>query len=139
MIVFDLVCLHDHVFEAWFGSTADFEAQAARRLVACPICDSDEVRKAAMAPAVAAKGNRTATPAMAKAALAELVQAQRALEASADYVGADFANAARAQHDGDAPERAIYGEATLAEAAALAEDGIAVAPLPFATRRRNAN
>ena len=59
MIVFDLKCAsHGHVFEAWFGSSADYEDQRARGLVACPICGDDEVTKAVMAPAVAAKGNR---------------------------------------------------------------------------------
>lgn len=37
-------------------------------------------------------------------------------------------------HDGDAPRRAIYGEARLDEARALVEDGVPVAPLPWRTR-----
>ncbi|MGL4541853.1 MAG: DUF1178 family protein [Polymorphobacter sp.] len=139
MIVFDLACAHGHVFEAWFGSSADFEAQAARGLVACPICDNSAVRKAVMAPAVPAKGNRAMPPAAIKAALAALAQVQREVEANADYVGADFASEARALHDGEAPMRAIYGEASLADAAALVDDGIAVSPLPFATVRRKAS
>ncbi len=137
MIVFDLACSHDHVFEAWFGSTDDFEIQAARGLVACPICEDSNIRKAAMAPAVPAKGNRKADIASvdAKAALAALAKLQAAVEANADYVGTDFANQARAVHFGDTPKRAIYGEASLVEAAALVEDGIEIAPLPFTTRR----
>ena len=134
MIVFDLACSHDHVFEAWFGSTDDFEAQAARGLVACPICEDSHVRKAAMAPAVPAKGNRK-SPVDAKAALAALAHMQAEVEANADYVGSDFAETARAVHFGETPKRAIYGEASLVEAAALVEDGIDIAPLPFAIRR----
>ena len=38
MIVFDLKCTHAHVFEAWFGSSADYEDQRARGLLTCPIC-----------------------------------------------------------------------------------------------------
>ena len=34
-------------------------------------------------------------------------------------------------HDGLVPDRPIYGEANLAEARKLAEDGIPVMPLPF--------
>jgi hypothetical protein len=34
-------------------------------------------------------------------------------------------------HDGDAPEKAIYGEAKLDEARKLLEDGVPVLPLPF--------
>ena len=39
-------------------------------------------------------------------------------------------------HDGDAPERSIYGEAKPAEAKALIEDGVPVAPLPFMPKRK---
>lgn len=62
MISFDLRCSYDHVFEVWFRSGADYEEQQKRRLIACPVCGNDAVTKAAMAPAVAAKGNRTPSP-----------------------------------------------------------------------------
>ena len=50
---------------------------------------------------------------------------------------AQFAREARAMHLGDAPERAIYGEAKPDEAKALIEDGIPVAPLPFRPGRKS--
>ena len=38
MIVFDLRCESSgHVFEAWFGSTGDYEDQLRRGLVQCPL------------------------------------------------------------------------------------------------------
>jgi hypothetical protein len=46
-------------------------------------------------------------------------------------VGTAFAKEARDMHDGLVPDRPIYGEANLAEARKLAEDGIPVMPLPF--------
>jgi hypothetical protein len=141
MIVFDLACASGHIFEAWFGSTADFDAQRERGLVTCPICGATEVSKAVMAPNVAPKGNRasapvamrggTPTPAEMKAMLAALAKAQaKALEGS-EHVGSHFAAEARAIHDGDAPERPIHGQATREEARALVEDGVPVAPLPL--------
>ena len=141
MIVFDLVCGQGHVFEAWFGSSADYESQLERGLVSCAICGASEVCKAVMAPNVGAKGNRAPAvvpmrsgppaPAELKAALAALAKAQaKALEGS-EHVGARFAVEARAIHDGDAPERAIHGQATVEEAKALVEDGIPVLPLPL--------
>jgi hypothetical protein len=66
-------------------------------------------------------------------ALAEL---RRAVEENSEYVGLSFAAEARAIHDGDAPERPIWGEAKPAEAKALIEDGIPVAPLPFLPHRK---
>jgi len=141
MIVFDLSCGAGHVFEAWFGSSADYEDQRARGLVACPICGASEVDKAVMAPNVSPKGNRRTTPvamrndvpapAEMKAALTALARAQAKLLEGSEHVGSRFAAEARAIHDGDAPERAIHGQATVAEAKALVEEGVPVAPLPL--------
>ena len=138
MIVFDLACGGGHVFEAWFGSSADYDSQRERGMVSCPVCGGGEIGKAAMAPNVGAKGNRTTgvpmrggtpAPAELKAALAELAKAQaKALEGS-EHVGARFVAEARAIHDGDAPERPIHGQATVEEAKALVEDGVPVVPL----------
>ncbi|QJU57696.1 DUF1178 family protein [Sphingomonas sp. AP4-R1] len=148
MIVFDLRCDGGHVFEAWFGSTGDYEGQRDRGLVSCPMCGSGEVDKAVMAPNVGPKGNQLPAPVRApaapvsvqgggpapaeiKAMLTALAEAQaKALEGS-EHVGKSFAREARAIHEGDAPERIIHGEATPDEARALVEDGVPVAPLPF--------
>lgn len=65
-----------------------------------------------------------------------LAALRRKVEDNSDYVGKDFATQARAMHEGDAPERAIYGETNLGEAKALIEEGIAVVPLPFLPNRK---
>jgi len=143
MIVFDLSCRTGHVFEAWFGSSADYEDQRARGLVGCPICGATQVDKAVMAPNVAPKGNSqsanlpvpmqagTPPPAEMKAMLAALAKAQAKILEGSEHVGSRFASEARAIHDGDAPERPIHGEATVQEAKALIEEGVPVAPLPL--------
>lgn len=132
MIVFDLRCGNGHVFEAWFGSSATYEEQAAAGQVRCPLCDSAQVGKAVMAPNIASKGGAAApTGHQVKAMLAKLAAAQaQALEGS-EWVGRSFASRARAMHEGSEPEATIHGQATLAEAKALAEDGVPVAPLPL--------
>lgn len=132
MIVFDLTCASGHVFEAWFGSSADYDSQQARGLVVCPLCGDAQVRKAAMAPNVAAKGNRAdAAPAAIKAAMRELARLQAKALAGSTWVGRDFADQARAMHAGEQDRATIHGQATPAEAAALADEGVPVAPLPF--------
>jgi hypothetical protein len=139
MIVFDLRCGGAHVFEAWFGSTADYDSQRERGLIACPLCGDTAVQKAVMAPAVAAKGNRRPDAGQAVArpdgdadqALAMLLALQREMEARSDYVGRNFAVEARAMHEGSTPERSIYGEASPDEVRALADDGVPLLPLPF--------
>lgn len=143
MIVFDLQCSsHGHVFEAWFGSTADYEAQRGRGLVACPICGDEQIEKAVMAPRVAAKGNQlprvsgesqmvAAAPSETKQMLRALAEMQRQILAQSDYVGERFADEARSIHLGEAPVRSIYGKATADQTKSLLEEGIAVAPLPL--------
>jgi hypothetical protein len=136
MIVFDLRCDGGHVFECWFGSSADYADQRDRGLVRCPLCDSEAVEKAVMAPNVAAKGNqRTTAPARAadpmKAALAALAQAQAKVLEGSEWVGPRFADRARAMHLGEETTAPIHGQATLQEARALVEEGVSVAPLPL--------
>lgn len=131
MIVFDLVCEgQGHVFEAWFGSSADYEAQKARGLVACPLCDTP-AGKAPMAPRVGQKGNAAPSSAEIKAVMARLAEMQKQVLANSEHVGDRFPAEARAMHLGEAEARAIHGRATPDEAQSLAEDGIPVAPLPF--------
>ncbi|MEO5494861.1 MAG: DUF1178 family protein [Sphingomonas sp.] len=133
MIVFDLKCGTGHVFEAWFGSSADYADQQTRGLVDCPICGDRSIEKAVMAPAVGAKGNTRAdvSPATMKAAMAALAAAQSKTLEGSQWVGAAFAGRARAMHDGEEDHAPIHGQATFAEAKALVEDGVPVAPLPL--------
>ncbi len=128
MIVFDLKCGGGHVFEAWFASSAAFEEQAAAAQVRCPICDDAEVVKAAMAPNIPAKGN---TRADAKTALRALAAAQAKALENSQWVGKAFPDRARAMHAGEEAHAPIHGQATLAEAKALVDEGVAVAPLPL--------
>ena len=131
MIVFDLRCGNGHVFEGWFASSAAFEEQVGRSLLACPMCEDREVSKAVMAPAVGAKGNARPAPSAreVKHALAKLATVQAEMLAQSTWVGSGFARRARAIHDGAEPAATIHGQATPAEARSLAEDGIPIAPL----------
>jgi len=142
MIVFDLRCAGGHVFEGWFGSSADFEAQRDRGLLACPLCGAQHVEKAVMAPAVPAKANRTAHPSLAeaKARMAALARLQAEIEARCVWVGDRFAEEARRLHaagpEAGAGPAGICGEATAGEVQELLEDGVPVGCLPFPSRRR---
>ncbi len=135
MIVFDLKCTHAHVFEAWFGSSADYEDQRARGLLSCPICGDADIAKAVMAPNIPAKSNRApAIPAAApdpKALMAALAQVQAKMLEGSQWVGMSFADKARAMHAGEEAAAPIHGQTSLAEAKALIEDGVPVAPLPL--------
>jgi len=150
MISFDLKCDGGHVFEIWFRSSADYESQRAGRQISCPYCGLQEVSKAVMAPAVGAKGNQRskarpvegasesqAVAAMAngqssdqiKLLISKLAEAQSRVLADSKWVGAAFAERARAMHYGEAEQAAIHGTASPQEARAMAEEGLSIAPL----------
>lgn len=139
MIVFDLRCGQDHVFEAWFGSSAAYEDQRTRGLVCCPICNDSDVTKAVMAPNVGAKGNRALaapTPSApdAKSVLAKLAELQAAIIDKSEWVGRSFPDRARAMYLGEETAAPIHDETTAAEARELIDEGVPIAPLliPFA-------
>lgn len=143
MIRYSLKCRDGHEFESWFQNAAAYDALAASGQVECPVCGVRDVTKTLMAPAVAVKSDAvTAPPARPDLStpanpLEEAMTAlRRQIEEKSEYVGMNFATEARRIHQGDAPERAIYGEARPEEAKRLIEDGVPVAPLPFLPARK---
>ena len=159
MIRYALHCDHDHAFESWFQSSSAYDSQVKRKLVSCPICGSDKVEKAIMAPRIVGKKGRESTAAspgavepaeiMPAANSTPLVMAQeRELRAklkelrdhivkNADNVGESFPNEARKMHYGEIEHRPIYGEASPDEARALIDEGVEVSPLPVLPEDRN--
>lgn len=132
MIRYALVCEHGHEFEGWFGSSGDFDAQAAKGLLECPLCATKAVKKQIMAPSVVGAKKTVQDEAAGKAEM--MMQAmgrlRRHVEENFDDVGDAFAKEARAIHEGRAEDRGIYGQATPKEVRELVEDGVPVAPLP---------
>lgn len=160
MILYTLRCDRGHEFESWFKSSAAYDSQRRRGLVACPLCESTRVDKAIMAPRIARKRkaeSAAAPPAPAEAApvaaadvpaplmmapqqreiIAKLKELRDYVIKHADNVGPRFPDEARKMHYGDIDRRAIYGEASPDEARALIEEGIEVAPLPLLPDDRN--
>ncbi|MFN3723784.1 MAG: DUF1178 family protein [Paracoccaceae bacterium] len=140
MIRYNLKCAHDHEFESWFQSAGAFDALLGSGHVSCAICGSKEVEKLLMAPSVRPARTESAHATALSKPKTDIEQALAALraqvEANSEYVGLNFAAEARKMHDGQTPERAIYGEAKPEEAKKLIEDGVPVAPLPFLPRRK---
>ncbi len=132
MIRYALACEDcDAAFEAWFASSDAYDAQAKRKLVACPDCDGRKVAKQIMAPAVRPSG-KAASPATDDAAMARAFarKAREHVAENFDYVGDAFAEEARAMFYGERDERAIWGETTPEEREALKEEGVPALPLP---------
>ncbi|MCX7567635.1 DUF1178 family protein [Sulfitobacter sp. F26169L] len=131
MIRYALKCREGHEFESWFQSASAFEILEKAGHLSCAVCGVSDVKKSLMAPRVGSDSEAVIDP---KAqAIAEI---RREVEQNSTYVGRKFAQKAREMHEGTAPETSIYGEANLAEARALIEDGVPVLPLPFKPKQK---
>ena len=60
MIIFDLSCKQEHVFEGWFRSQANYDSQLKNGLIACPHCGSIEIRRVPSAVHLAKTANSPA-------------------------------------------------------------------------------
>ncbi|WP_428489351.1 DUF1178 family protein [Rhodopila sp.] len=155
MIHYQLQCRQAHGFDGWFKDSASFEKQAKRGLIECPECGGTEIDRALMAPALAkremapvaveapavkaqpqavAPPEKVAGGRLPAQMLAALQRMRAEVEKNCDYVGADFADQARAMHRGEIEPRGIYGESTEEQAEGLAEEGVAVAKIPWVPR-----
>ena len=128
MLVLNLACALGHGFEGWFGSADDYESQRQRGLVSCPICANAEIQRMPSAPRI----NTGAIEPQQAPSPDRLRQALKQIGSQAEDVGQRFAEEARRIHYGDAPERAIRGQASAEETRDLLEEGIPVLPLPTA-------
>lgn len=146
MIRYALRCADGHRFDSWFASGEEYDRLLAAGHLACAVCGGTGVEKVLMAPSIGlgsppssppeapqAAGPLSGPASAAEQALAEL---RRRIEARTENVGRDFPAEARRIHAGEAPARPILGEARPAEAQALIEEGIPIAPLPWSNTRK---
>ena len=149
MIRYALNCDHGHEFESWFPSSSAYDKQAKRGLLSCPQCGSAKIDKAIMAPRLSGTNREAPPEARApKNQVAMLSPQEREIRTklkelrdhltkNAENVGQKFPEQARKMHYGEIEHRSIYGEANLAEAKELIEEGIDVHPLPVVPDERN--
>jgi hypothetical protein len=147
MILYDLTCPKDHLFESWFRNSGAADKLIKAGSVVCPTCGSAKVHKALMAPRIAKSqdgasrekaltakdGNPETLAAMAKAEQA-LTEMRAVIEKNFENVGGKFPEEARRIHYGETPGRPIYGDASPEESEALREEGIEVHAVPWKRR-----
>ncbi len=155
MKVLNLRCANGHGFEGWFGSDDDFMAQNGRGLIECPLCGDAVISRMPSAPRLNLSGARppresrpgserqTDLPGAASAAASSAVaapdsemqaawlQAVHHVLRHTEDVGQRFPEEARRIHYGETAHRGIRGQASPAERAALADEGIEVMPIPM--------
>jgi hypothetical protein len=146
MKVLSLRCAHDHRFEGWFASDADFMSQRERSLVACPMCDDTTIGQLPSAPrlnvskqrharaAEVATGNEGGESVAMGAQVrmqAQWLRAVRQVLSNTEDVGDRFPEEARRIHYGETQERGIRGRASREDAEMLRDEGIEVVALPL--------
>lgn len=149
MIVYNLGCANEHLFEGWFASADDFEHQAQAKLVTCPLCGNENIGRLPHAPKIGTGGGERATQPtpgqpvkgvprqyanLGTEILSSLID--RLIETTED-VGRAFPEEARKIHYKEAPERHIRGSASTKEVEALRDEGIDVVAIPIPPHRAN--
>ena len=160
MIKYQLICNQNHEFEGWFQSSAAYDEQVAKKLLRCPLCDSDQVKRALMTPNLSSPKRRKSATSLAAdklessqaghvsiqgrpptaqdeqvqasgARLAELRQLRQKIMKDCRDVGKNFAEEARKIHYGEAEAEGIYGQATQEERESLKDEGIEIFDMPW--------
>lgn len=137
MIVFDLKCSSDHVFEAWFKDSAAFEEQKNKGLLECPVCGDKSIEKAISPIKVKRSSSGAGEGVLSQQAMAQMINAfyQKVIETSED-VGTKFASEALKMHYGVTEPRSIRGVATQEEEEMLKDEGVEFFRIPVPKKNK---
>ncbi|MBI04556.1 MAG: hypothetical protein CMI96_01925 [Pelagibacteraceae bacterium] len=136
MIVFNLKCQTcSLIFEGWFDSNKDFVKQKKNKIINCPSCNSQFIKKTLVAPNISKKSN-SKDKNIKKSLATNISNLKKIVEKNFDYVGDEFTKEAKKIKYGETKERPIYGEATIEETKELIDEEINVVPLPFAPTKK---
>ena len=150
MIKYSLKCSEDDCnkkdpFDGWFQNSFSFEKQIKAGYVSCPYCGSLKIKKNLMSPSV--KTIKKIKPKInSKNAkydelykntskqvdmMVVLRNLKKEIQKNAEFVGKNFANEAKAIHEGKSKERAIYGQAKAKDLEELKSKNIDVISVPW--------
>ena len=140
MLLFDLSCENEHQFEAWFPSSKKYDEQRNRKLISCPYCNSNKVKKALMAPNLnmlsksKGKSKKNVTLKNKKLLETNINKLKKLIGKNTKDVGKNFAEEARKIYYGEKKNQSIRGETTKKEAKELIEEGIPCISMPWFSR-----
>ena len=126
MIVYDLICAEGHAFEGWFDNADNYDEQAVKGLVTCPVCGTAEVQRALSTFGIARHRGRDSM--MEQTQIAE--QMYKSFLDNFENVGADFTKEALKMHYGVTEQRNIRGVSTVQEEETLRAEGIEFHKVP---------
>lgn len=133
VILYDLKCKNGHEFEGWFKDRQAFEEQEMQRLIACPVCGSNEAEVLLSPPRIVNReGGGTCRKNPREINQLKLRQMfQQYLDENFDDVGERFAEAALDIHHGKEDPRNIKGTTTRQEEELLKEEGVKFIKIPL--------
>lgn len=134
MIVYDLRCESDHVFEAWFKDGKAFEDQCVRKLISCPVCGNCDIRVVPSRKVSLRKSEQT----LRKHNGSKELSMREAYNIFEDYinhnfedVGDRFSDVALKIHRGFEAQRNIKGTTTPVEEKCLRDEGVPFVKVPL--------
>lgn len=135
MLVFDLICMNGHVFEAYFPKFEAYSQQKANGLVSCAVCGTNEVSILPKGRVVKKehKVSDNLIPKTTKPTIDAMMlirSMNHFIKTNCENVGERFPNEARKMFYGEEPPKNIYGSASEDEREGLAEEGIPFATIP---------
>ena len=133
MIIYDLRCAREHLFEGWFKTAADFLQQNEGGLLCCPVCGIPEVTKLPTASRINRhlSSQRDSSACLANSEQALLTRIHDYVDKNFVDVGTEFPERARRIHYGEVEPIAICGIATKNEARELHDEGVEFVALPL--------
>jgi hypothetical protein len=149
MIKYQLICNNEHRFDGWFPNITEFERQQEKKLLICPLCDSNQVDRAIMSPRIGKTKTKTKTKSKSQLDKEEfyrgqftddtMIPASRAKDilrkirkqivTDFDNVGDRFVKEYRKHEKGERDDR-FYGTPSKEEVKELLEEGIDLFHLP---------
>ena len=151
MIKYQLNCNNEHQFDGWFPNIAEFERQQEKKLLICPLCDSNQVDRAIMSPGIGKSKSKSKTKTTSKSQLAkeEFYKAQftddtmipasqaknilrkirKKIVTEFDNVGDRFVKEYRKHEKGERDDK-FYGVPSKEEVKELVEEGVDLFHLP---------
>jgi hypothetical protein len=133
VIIYDLKCRDGHKFEGWFKDRGTFEAQAAKKIIACPVCGNTEAVLIPSSVAIRGRDNHSAVvkPEAGPSPQKVLREFHEYIQKNFDDVGDKFAEVALRIHHGEEDKRGIRGTTTGSEEETLREEGVQFIKIPL--------
>ncbi len=132
MIIYDLKCENNHIFEGWFNDRTAFEEQKKKALVTCPVCGSLSID--IVPSSITVMGNRTGKSSKNDkyiSPMKDLRMLHEYIDKTFEDVGSKFAEVALKIHIGEEDNRNIKGTTTKTEEDTLREEGIPFIKIPI--------